>query len=334
MKKKLILKTALLLAILMILISPAAAQVNVKLATTTSTENSGLLGILLPPFEEEYQIKVDVIAVGTGAAIELGENGDVDIILVHARAVEDQFVEEGYGVNRRDVMHNDFIILGPSEDPAGIKGEQSASNALTKIANTESEIYFVSRGDDSGTHKKELSLWENAGIVPEGDWYLEIGQGMGAALQVADERKGYVLSDRGTYLSYKDKIDLEILSEGDPLLFNPYGIIAVNPAIHPHVKYMEAMQLIAWMTSVEGQKIIGEYKVEWAMKRITNPFVTTAFHRTLTEYFHELSKNGFLVSRLIEPKPSLEAVKKYPNLKKRLRVPQSIIIEAIKTKKE
>jgi tungstate transport system substrate-binding protein len=262
MNKKLIVKTILSLMFVLILITTASAQVNLKLATTTSTENSGLLGVLLPPFEEKYDIKVDVIAVGTGAAIELGENGDVDIILVHARAAEDQFVEEGYGVNRRDVMHNDFIILGPAEDPAGIKGEKSASSALMKIANTEAVTYFVSRGDDSGTHKKELSLWDSANIVPEGDWYLEIGQGMGAALQVADERQGYVLSDRGTYLSYKDKIDLEILSEGDPLLFNPYGVIAVNPATHSHVKYMEAMQLIAWMTSIEGQEIIGNYKVD------------------------------------------------------------------------
>jgi tungstate transport system substrate-binding protein len=262
MSKKLIVKTILSCIFVLILITTASAQVNLKLATTTSTENSGLLGVLLPPFEENYNIKVDVIAVGTGAAIELGENGDVDIILVHARAAEDQFVKEGYGVNRRDVMHNDFIILGPAEDPAGIKGEESASSALMKIANTEAVTYFVSRGDDSGTHKKELSLWESANIVPEGDWYLEIGQGMGAALQVADERQGYVLSDRGTYLSYKDKIDLEILSEGDPLLFNPYGIIAVNPATHSHVKYMEAMQLIAWMTSIEGQEIIGNYKVD------------------------------------------------------------------------
>jgi len=237
-----------------------AAPVNLKLATTTSTENSGLLGILLPPFEERYNIKVDVIAVGTGAAIQLGENGDVDVVLVHARAEEDKMVEEGYGVNRRDVMHNDFIIVGPPDDPAGIKGEKDAALALTKIANSEKQVFFVSRGDKSGTHIKELELWQSAGIEPQGEWYLEIGQGMEAALLVADERQGYVLADRGTYLATKDKIELVILSEGDPRLFNPYGIIAVNPAVHPHVKYMEAMQLIAWMTSLEGQKIIGEYK--------------------------------------------------------------------------
>jgi tungstate transport system substrate-binding protein len=237
-----------------------AAPVNLKLATTTSTENSGLLGVLLPPFEERYNIKVEVIAVGTGAAIQLGKNGDVDVVLVHARAEEDKMVEEGYGVNRRDVMHNDFIIVGPPDDPAGIKGEKDAALALTKIANSEKQVFFVSRGDKSGTHIKELELWQSAGIEPKGEWYLEIGQGMEAALLVADERQGYVLADRGTYLATKDKIELVILSEGDPRLFNPYGIIAVNPAVHPHVKYMEAMQLIAWMTSIEGQKIIGEYK--------------------------------------------------------------------------
>jgi len=260
MKKNIMFKIFILFTTTMIMIGTAsAAQVNLKLATTTSTENSGLLAVLLPPFEEKYNIKVDVVAVGTGAAIQLGKNGDVDVILVHAREAEDQFVDEGYGVNRRDVMHNDFIILGPFEDPAGISGEENAVSALVKIANLEGASYFISRGDDSGTHKKELSLWQSADISPEGEWYLEIGQGMGAALQVADERQGYVISDRGTYIAYKDKIDLVILSEGDPLLFNPYGIIAVNPAIHSHVKYMEAMQLIAWMTSIEGQKIIAEY---------------------------------------------------------------------------
>ncbi len=184
----------------------------------------------------------------------------MDVVLVHARAAEDKMVEEGYGVNRRDVMHNDFIIVGPPDDLAGIKGEKDAALALTKIANSEKQVFFVSRGDKSGTHIKELELWQSAGIEPQGEWYLEIGQGMEAALLVADERQGYVLTDRGTYLATKDKIELVILSEGDPRLFNPYGIIAVNPAVHPHVKYMEAMQLIAWMTSLEGQKIIGEYK--------------------------------------------------------------------------
>ncbi len=261
MKGNIIFKIVFLFAVSMILISSVyASPAHLKLATTTSTENSGLLGVLLPPFEEKFGIKVDVIAVGTGQAIKLGENGDVDMILVHARAAEDKFIEEGYGVNRRDVMFNDFIILGPSNDPAGIKEERNVTLALKKIADC--KAYFVSRGDDSGTHKKEKILWQNAKISPEGEWYMEIGQGMGATLQVANERQAYVLCDRGTFLAYKDKIDIIILSEGDPLLFNPYGIMAVNPARCPHVKYIEAMQLIAWVTSGEGQKIIGEYKKE------------------------------------------------------------------------
>ncbi len=261
MKRNIIFKAVFLFAVSMILTNSVyASPIHLKLATTTSTENSGLLGVLLPPFEEKYGIKVDVIAVGTGKALALGENGDVDVVLVHARAAEDKFIEVGYGANRRDVMFNDFIILGPSDDPAEIKGESNVILALKKIADC--KAYFVSRGDDSGTYKKEKSLWQKAEITPEGKWYMEIGQGMGAALQVANERQAYVLCDRGTFLAYKNKIDLIILSEGDAQLFNPYGIMAVNPAHYSHVNYMEAMQLIAWVTSVEGQKIIGEYKKE------------------------------------------------------------------------
>jgi len=261
MKRNIIFKAVFLFAISMILISSVyASPIHLKLATTTSTENSGLLGVLLPPFEEKFGIKVDVIAVGTGKALTLGGNGDVEVVLVHARAAEDKFIKEGHGVNRRDVMYNDFIILGPSDDPAEIEGESKVILALKKIADC--KAYFVSRGDDSGTHKKEKSLWQKAEITPEGKWYMEIGQGMGAALQVANERQAYVLCDRGTFLAYKNKIDLIILSEGHGLLFNPYGIMAVNPARYPQVKYTEAMQLIAWVTSVEGQKIIGEYKKE------------------------------------------------------------------------
>ncbi len=261
MKRNIVFKTVFLFAVSIILISSVYANpIRLKLATTTSTENSGLLGVLLPPFEEKFGIKVDVIAVGTGKALTLGENGDVDAVLVHARVAEDKFIEEGYGVNRRDVMFNDFIILGPSNDPAKIKGEGNITLALKRISDR--KAYFVSRGDDSGTHKKEKRLWQNANISPEGKWYMEIGQGMGAALQVAYEKQAYILCDRGTFLAYKNKIDLIILSEGDALLFNPYGIMAVNPARYPQVKYIEAIQLIAWVTSVEGQKIIGEYKKE------------------------------------------------------------------------
>lgn len=261
MKRNMVFKTVFLFAVIMILSSSVnASPIHLKLATTTSTENSGLLGFLLPPFEEKFGIKVDIIAVGTGKALILGENGDVDIVLVHARAVEDKFIEEGYGVNRRDVMFNDFIILGPSDDPAEIKGESNVTLALKKIADRKAN--FISRGDDSGTHKKEKRLWQNVNNSPKGKWYMEIGQGMGTALQIAYEKQAYILCDKGTFLAYKNKIDLIILSEGDALLFNPYGIMAVNPARYPHVEYIEAMQLIAWITSVEGQKIIGEYKKE------------------------------------------------------------------------
>lgn len=245
--------------VICLLITPTLAENIIKLATTTSTDNSGLLKVLLPPFEKKYDARVDVIAVGTGKAIKLGENGDVDIILVHAREAEDKFVSDGFGVNRRDVMYNDFIILGPKADPAKVKGAKDAVAALTRIAGA--KAIFVSRGDDSGTHKKELSLWQEANIEPKGSWYNAIGQGMGAALQVADEKQGYVLADRGTYLAYMNKVDLEIVHEGDNALFNPYGVIAVNPAVHPDSNYMGAMMLISWLTSVDGQKIIQDFQI-------------------------------------------------------------------------
>ena len=248
----------LILMLTFSILSIALGQEHIKMATTTSTENSGLLDVLLPPFEQKFDVKVDVIAVGTGKALKLGENGDVDIVFVHARAAEDKFVNDGHGVNRRDVMYNDFIIIGPKEDPAGVKEVKDVAMALKKIAEKKSP--FASRGDDSGTHKKEKSLWKAAGIVPEGSWYMETGQGMGPTLQIADEKRGYTMTDRGTYLAYKEKIDLLILVEGDLRLFNPYGIIAVNPAKHPHVNYVYAMALIGWVTSVEGQKIIANYK--------------------------------------------------------------------------
>jgi len=239
--------------------APAPKKPNtIKLATTTSTDNSGLLGALLPAFEKSHGIKVHVIAVGTGKAIKHGENGDVDVILVHARAAEDKFVNDGFGVDRRDVMHNDFVILGPEDDPAGVKGMNDAKAALAKIAKAKS--MFVSRGDDSGTHKKEKSLWKAAGIQPSGAWYMAAGQGMGACLNIAHEKKAYVMSDRGTYLAYKDKISSKVLVEGDPLLFNPYGVIAVNPAKHPHVNANAARTFVEWLVSEEAQKIIAGFK--------------------------------------------------------------------------
>lgn len=234
------------------------AEEILKLATTTSTYETGLLDYIFPPFEKKYNIKIHIISVGTGKAIKLGENGDVDIILVHARKAEDQFVNQGYGVNRRDVMYNDFLILGPENDPAGIAGLKDAKVALEKIY--ASRWTFVSRGDDSGTHKKERSLWRKAGLEPQGTWYLEAGQGMSATLRMADEKDGYVLVDHAMYLFNKSNIRLKVMVEGDKVLFNPYGVITVSPYKHPHVKYELSMALIAWLTSPECQKMIEEYR--------------------------------------------------------------------------
>ncbi len=239
-------------------IPPAAATERLKLATTTSTHDTGLLDELLPPFEKKYDLKVDVISVGTGKAIKLGENGDADVILVHARDAEDKFVNDGYGVNRRDVMYNDFVLVGPEKDPAGIKDSKDIVANLKAIA--EAKAPFVSRGDDSGTHKKEKKLWKEAGISPEGKWYMEAGQGMGATLKIADEKQAYCLADRATATAFEDKIDLNVLCEGDKRLINPYGIIAVNPVRHPHINYTGAICLIGWVTSPKGQKIIGNFK--------------------------------------------------------------------------
>ncbi|HUL40939.1 MAG TPA: substrate-binding domain-containing protein [Burkholderiales bacterium] len=233
------------------------AAKDIRLATTTSTENSGLLKFLLPKFEAQYGAKVRVIAVGTGNALKLGENGDVDVVMVHARPSEDKFVAAGYGVNRRDIMYNDFIIVGPANDPAKIAGTKDAVAAFKKIAETRSE--FISRGDDSGTNKKEKIFWEEAGITPKGDWYISAGQGMGAVLTMAGERQAYTLTDRATYSTFRAKTGLTALVEGDPKLFNPYGVIAVNPKRYPDVNYLGAMAFIAWLTSPEGQKEIGSY---------------------------------------------------------------------------
>ena len=252
-------KRAFSLIILMFLLSPASvfSQERLRMSTTTSTDNSGLLDVLLPPFEKAFNVKVDVIAVGTGKALMLGRNGDVDIVFVHAREAEDKFISDGFGVNRRDVMYNDFVIIGPKSDPAHIGGSKNAAEAFEKIA--ESGARFISRGDDSGTHKKEKKIWQQASVIPKGVWYHEVGQGMGAVLKIADEKMAYALTDRGTCLAFADKIALGVLCEGDPTLYNPYGIIAVNPAKHPHAKYLKAMALIGWITSIEGQNIIREF---------------------------------------------------------------------------
>jgi tungstate transport system substrate-binding protein len=251
---------AILLIGLVLFSTPVLAQERLRVSSTTSTDNTGLFGALNPPFEKRFSCRVDVIAVGTGKALKIGEAGDVDVVFVHAREAEDQFIAEGYGVNRRDVMYNDFIIIGPKEDPAHINSLKDAKKALAAIA--KNQYPFISRGDDSGTHKKEKLLWKKAGITPKGRWYAEAGQGMGAVIQIANEKKAYALADRGTYLAYSGKIDLVILCEGDNDLYNPYGIIAVNPARFPHVNYLLAMAYIGWVTSQEGQKIIREFGVE------------------------------------------------------------------------
>ncbi len=231
------------------------------LATTTSTEDSGLLDYILPDFEAKYNAGVEVIAVGTGQAMELGKNGDADVLLVHARAQEDAFVADGYGVNRKDVMYNDFIIVGPANDPAGIKGMKDAAAAFAKLAQTGSR--FISRGDNSGTHTKEKAVWKAANVEPKGDWYVSAGQGMGSVLTMANEQLAYTLSDRATYLARtKEGIDLVILVEGDPALFNPYGVITVNPKLHPNVNYDLAMKFTEWITSAETQKLIGSFGVK------------------------------------------------------------------------
>ncbi len=246
------------------------------LATTTSTENSGLLQAILPDFEARFAASVEVIAVGTGQAVELGKNGDADLILVHARDLEAAFVAEGYGLNRQDVMYNDFVIIGPTSDPAEIRDMTDAVAALTKIAASESP--FISRGDNSGTHVKERSLWRgsslplvevagsndagNTYLRPEGAWYQSVGQGMGATLTIAGEQQAYTLSDRATYLARTlEGIRLEILVEGDSRLFNPYGVIAVNPDVHPNVNAAGAQAFIDWITSIETQQLIGQFGV-------------------------------------------------------------------------
>ena len=226
---------------------------NLILATTTSTENSGLLAAILPDFEAQTGATVEVIAVGTGQALKLGEDGNADVLLVHARAKEDAFMDAGHGVRREDVMYNDFVILGPADDPAGVMGSASAAEAMQRIA--DAEAIFVSRGDDSGTHTKEKELWAGAGIEPAGDWYQAAGQGMGAVLTMADEQQAYTLSDRATYLARTlEGIDLVIVMEGDPVLFNPYGVIAVDPSKSEEINAELATAYIDWLVSVPTQE--------------------------------------------------------------------------------
>jgi tungstate transport system substrate-binding protein len=242
---------------------PAPAKPRVRLATTTSTENSGLLSFILPAFTQATGYIVDVVAVGTGAALRLGENADADLLLVHARALEDAFMAAGHGSERREVMYNDFIILGPRDDPAGIRQAPDALEAFRRLAaeGPGRPLPFVSRGDRSGTHVMEQSLWKAAGLSPAGAWYKEAGQGMEQVIIMANGLPGYTLADRGTWLAIKDKTNLIIAYEGDPALFNPYGIITVNPAKHPALNAAGAKALLDWMSSPAGQEMIRSFKL-------------------------------------------------------------------------
>ncbi len=267
-------KTIILLSILLLLAAavgcgPQEPEV-LRLATTTSTADSGLLDAILPAFEEANNARVDVVAVGTGQAIELGEAGDADVILVHARAREDAFVAEGHGTERRDVMYNDFVIVGPADDPAGVVGMSSAAEALAAIAAADAP--FASRGDDSGTHTKEMSLWEAAGVTPDpaGGWYNSLGQGMGETLIFANEAGAYTMTDRGTFLSMRDNLPNLVVVVGgesiadnaDPKLLNPYGVIPVNPEKSEAINAELAQKFAEWLTSPEVQTMIGEFGVE------------------------------------------------------------------------
>lgn len=246
--------------VLLAAIAPHAvrAQETIRLSTTTSTDNSGLLAYLLPAFEAKANARVHVIAVGSGKALELARNGDVDVTLVHARAAEDQFVAAGHGSRRYDVMYNDFVVVCPTRDPAGIAGARDLVAAFRKIA--ASGATFVSRGDNSGTHMMEQSYWRLAGVKPATPRYLSAGQGMGEVLNMAAELEACTLSDRATFVTFRARTGLAVMVEGDRRMFNPYGIIAVNPARHPGINHAGARKLIAWMVSPEGQARIASFR--------------------------------------------------------------------------
>ena len=287
MRRRWIWLVAGIIVLALFAVSATGAEKIIKMSTTTSTENSGLLDVLLPEFTKDSTIRVKVIAKGTGAAIRDGMDGNVDVILVHAKAREERFVADGYGAYRLGVMHNDFVIVGPAADPAGIKGTRDAAVALKKIAATKAK--FISRGDESGTHTKEQELWKTTGFPLEteryeivkkgqkksvsfqhpeglGKWYFSIGQGMGKTLTYAEEKQAYTMTDRGTYLKYKlgrkQGLDLEILCEGDERLFNPYGIIPINPKKFSHVKFEWADGFAKWLTSPKAQALIAEYRIQ------------------------------------------------------------------------
>jgi tungstate transport system substrate-binding protein len=251
-----------LLALACIAAARAEPNAPITVASTTSTEQSGLFGYLLPRFTEATNIGVKIVAVGTGQALDIGRRGDADVVFVHDKTAEDKFMAEGQGVKRFDVMYNDFVIVGPKSDPAHVAGDKDVVDALRKISAAKAP--FISRGDRSGTHEAELRLWKQAGIdvaAAKDGWYREIGQGMGPALNMASSSNAYLLSDRGTWLSFKNRGELAILTEGDKRLFNQYGVMLVNPDKHPSVKVKEGQAFIDWLISPKGQETIASYKV-------------------------------------------------------------------------
>lgn len=275
MKKKML---ALLLACMMVFsIVPMAAGADaamedtLTLATTTSTQDSGLLDVLIPAFEKEVKTKVKVVAVGSGQAMEMGMKGDADVLLVHSRAAEDKFITDGYGETRKDVMHNQFLLVGPASDPAKVKDAKTAVDAFKAIAGTSSK--FISRGDKSGTNTKELSIWTKAEIKPAAPWYIESGQGMGDTLQMANEMQAYTLTDEATFLTWKSKGQLEVVFAGDKAMFNPYGVITVSPAKFPAIHNKAAVAFMEYITGEKGQSLINAFGKEKYGKSL---FVTDA----------------------------------------------------------
>jgi tungstate transport system substrate-binding protein len=248
------------LGLLFTLVAPLQAEDRfIVVASTTSTENSGLFGHILPLFRAATGIEVRVVAVGTGQAFAIARNGDADGLLVHDTVGEEKMVSDGFAVERRNIMYNDYVVVGPADDPAGIRDATTAADAFSRIAGRQSA--FASRGDDSGTHRAERRIWEQAGSSPRGSWYRELGSGMGATLNTAAAMHAYVLADRGTWISFRNRQDLEVLFEGDPALFNQYGSVLIDPARHPHLKHDLAAQWHAWLLSAEGQSAIASFQV-------------------------------------------------------------------------
>ncbi|MFK5996810.1 MAG: substrate-binding domain-containing protein [Rhodobacterales bacterium] len=260
MNKRLFLATSLAATLLMGAMGFAGDQKRILVQSTTSTQNSGLYDYMVPLFEKETGYRLDVVAVGTGQAIKNAMNGDADVLFVHAKPAELKFVEQGYGVERYDVMYNDFVFIGPKDDPANLSATKTVAEALHALQ--DSQQPFISRGDDSGTNKKELRLWKAAGISPKGKWYRETGSGMGTTIRMAVEMRGYTLTDRATWIAFKNKQDYKIVLSGPSELFNQYGVIEVNPKKFPYVNTKGATAFIDWLLSPHGQKIIADYRVD------------------------------------------------------------------------